>query len=84
MIISLVLVLFVTASGTVATYLYDEAASLAARLCAGACIGLAALGLVGFVIASLLGLTPLAIVTHPVGPGNSICNTAGCDALASC
>ncbi|MCM3869421.1 MAG: hypothetical protein ND895_01820 [Pyrinomonadaceae bacterium] len=61
MIISLVLVLFVTASGTVATYLYDEAASLAARLCAGACIGLAALGLVGFVIASLMGLTPLAI-----------------------
>lgn len=61
MIISLVLALFVTASGTVITYLYDEGSSLAARLCAGACIGLAALGLVGFVIASFLGLTPLAI-----------------------
>ena len=61
MIISLVLALFVTASGTVTTYLYDEGASLASRLCAGACIGLAALGLVGFVIASFLGLTPLAI-----------------------
>ncbi len=61
MIISLVLALLVTASGTVTTYLYDEAASFASRLCAGACIGLAALGLVGFVIASLIGLTPLAI-----------------------
>ncbi len=62
MIISLVLALFVTASGTISTYLYDEAASFASRLCAGACTGLAALGLVGFVIASFLGLTPLAIV----------------------
>ena len=61
MIISLVLALFVTASGTVATYLYDEGASLATRFCAGACSGLAAVGLVGFVIASFLGLTPLAI-----------------------
>jgi hypothetical protein len=61
MAISLVLALFVTASGTVTTYLYDEDASLAARLCAGACIGLAAFGLVGFEIASFLGLTSLAI-----------------------
>ncbi|MGI8898933.1 MAG: hypothetical protein ACR2IB_11145 [Pyrinomonadaceae bacterium] len=61
MIISLVLALFVTASGTITTYLYDEAASFASRLCGGACIGLTALGLVGFVIASFLGLTPLAI-----------------------
>jgi len=61
MIISLVLALFVTASGTITTYLYDEAASFASRLCAGACTGLAALGLVGFVIASFLGLTPLSI-----------------------
>jgi hypothetical protein len=61
MIIPLVLALFVTASGTIASYLYDEGASIGARLCAGACTGLAALGLVGFVIASFLGLTPLAI-----------------------
>lgn len=62
MIISLVLVLLVTASGTLASYLYDEGAAFAARLCAGACIGIAALGLVGFVLASLLGLTPFAIL----------------------
>jgi hypothetical protein len=61
MIISLVLALFVTASGTITTYLYDEAAPFACRICTGACIGLAALGLVGFVMASFLGLTPLAI-----------------------
>jgi hypothetical protein len=61
-IISLVLVLLVTASGTLASYLYDEDAAFVARLCAGACIGIAALGLLGFVFASFLGLTPLAIL----------------------
>jgi hypothetical protein len=61
-IISLALVLLVTAGGTLASYLYDEGAAFAARLCAGVCIGLAALGLVGFVFASFLGLTPLAIL----------------------
>ena len=62
MIISLALVLLVTAGGTLASYLYDEDAAFAARLCAGACIGIAALGLLGFVFASFLGLTPLAIL----------------------
>ena len=62
MIISLALVLLVTASGTLATYLYDEGSAFAARLCAGACIGIASLGLIGFVLASFLGLTPLAIL----------------------
>ncbi|HSE20876.1 MAG TPA: hypothetical protein VLB68_04440 [Pyrinomonadaceae bacterium] len=61
MTVSLVLALLVTISGTVATYLYDRRASFAARLCAGACFGLAVLGLAGFVFASLLGLTPTAI-----------------------
>lgn len=62
MIISLVLVLLVTASGTLATYLYDEGAAFAARLCAGACIGIASLGLIAFIFASFLGLTPLTIL----------------------
>jgi hypothetical protein len=60
--ISLALVLIVTAAGTLASYLYDEDAAFTARLCAGACVGLAALGLIGFVFASFLGLTPLAIL----------------------
>jgi hypothetical protein len=59
--ISLAVVLLVTASGTLASYLYDEGAPFAARLCAGACTGIAVFGLFGFIIASFLGLTPLTI-----------------------
>jgi hypothetical protein len=62
MILSLALALLATAGGALATYAYDEGASLAARLCTGACTGLAAFGLIGFVLASFLGLTPLAII----------------------
>ena len=58
---SLLLALLVTLSGAIATYLYDEHASLGARLCTGACLGLAALGLVGFVVASFIGLSGVAI-----------------------
>lgn len=59
---SLALALLVTLSGTIATYLYDENSSLGARLCAGACLGLVALSLVGFVIAMLVGLTGATII----------------------
>jgi hypothetical protein len=62
MIASLLLALLVTFSGTIATYLYDENASLGARLCAGGAIGLAALGLIGFVVASLVGLSGAAVL----------------------
>src|ERR1043165_3485668 len=66
MIASLLLTLLVTLSGTIATYLYDENASLSARLCAGAALGLAALGLVGFVVASFIGLSGSAILFSTV------------------
>src|SRR5919206_3360877 len=62
MIASLSLALLVTLSGTVATYLYDENPSFGARLCSGAALGLAALGLVGFVVASFIGLTGIAVL----------------------
>jgi hypothetical protein len=62
MIASLLLALLVTFSGTVATYLYDENASLGARLCAGGAIGLSVFGLIGFVIASLIGLSGAAVL----------------------
>lgn len=62
MIISLALALVCTASGIIASYLYDEGASFAVRVCTGVCVGLTGLGLVGFILASFLGLTPLAIV----------------------
>ena len=73
MIPSLLLALLVTFSGTVATYLYDEDASFGARLCAGGALGLAALGLVSFVVASFVGLSGIsvlisaAIVCSPLG-----------------
>src|SRR6266446_8915918 len=57
MVISLALSFIAIASGTLLTYTYDEDAPLASRLCSGACIGFGALGLIGFVIASFLGLT---------------------------
>jgi hypothetical protein len=57
MIISLALSVIAIASGTLLTYTYDEDAPLASRLCSGACIGFGALGLIGFVLASFLGLT---------------------------
>ncbi|HKO98518.1 MAG TPA: hypothetical protein VJU86_16085 [Pyrinomonadaceae bacterium] len=62
MIISIAIVLLATAGGTLATYLYDERSAIGARLCAGACIGIAALGLIGFIFTSLLGLTSIAII----------------------
>ncbi|HEV7859079.1 MAG TPA: hypothetical protein VGO91_10725 [Pyrinomonadaceae bacterium] len=62
MLLALVLVLIATVGGTLATYWYDEASPLAARICAGASTGLAAFGLVGFIFASLLGLGSVALV----------------------
>src|SRR5436190_12810388 len=60
MITSLALSLIAIASGTLLTYTYDDA-PLVARLCSGACIGFAVMGLVGFILALFLGLTPLTI-----------------------
>ncbi|HEX2268440.1 MAG TPA: hypothetical protein VHH35_02855 [Pyrinomonadaceae bacterium] len=62
MIASLALALLVTFSGTIVTYLYDENASLATRLCTGVCLGLAVFSLVAFLVASLVGLTMPAIL----------------------
>lgn len=61
MLFALILALIAIMGGALATYFYDEGAPVVARLCAGACIGFAVLGLIGFVFASLMGLTPLAL-----------------------
>jgi len=61
MITSLALSLIAIASGTLLTYTYDDDAPLAARLCSGACIGFAVMGLAGFILAMCLGLNPLTI-----------------------
>lgn len=62
MLMALVLASVTTACWTLCTYLYDDDAPLTARVQMGACTGFAAQGLVGFIFASLLGLTPLALV----------------------
>lgn len=56
MIISLALSVIAIASGYVLTYTYEEDEPLASRLCAGACIGFALMGLIGFIVALGLGL----------------------------
>lgn len=64
MFIALALSFIAIASGTLLTYTYDEGAPLASRLCSGACVGFALLGLLGFVLALLFGLTaPTLIAT---------------------
>jgi hypothetical protein len=60
MITSLALSLIAIASGTLLTYTYDDA-PIAARLCSGACIGFALMGLVGLILAMFFGLNPLTI-----------------------
>jgi hypothetical protein len=59
---ALLLALAAIAGATVLTYLYDRDSLFPSRLCAGVCIGFAALGLVGFVLSSLLGMTTEALV----------------------
>ncbi|HEV2882406.1 MAG TPA: hypothetical protein VGX24_14095 [Pyrinomonadaceae bacterium] len=61
-----ILALVVIASGALVTYLYDRDAHFFARLAAGACTGFAALGLVGFIFASFLGLTTASIIISAV------------------
>jgi len=62
MIISLALSFIAIASGTLLTYTYDEDAPLASRLCSGACIGFALMGLIGFALALLFGLTTTTLL----------------------
>ncbi|HEX8774403.1 MAG TPA: hypothetical protein VF735_12565 [Pyrinomonadaceae bacterium] len=57
----LVLALIAVTGGTLFTYLYDEDAPLVLRVCAGTFVGLCAFGLLGFIYASWLGLTLLAL-----------------------
>ncbi len=66
MLITLALILMATAGGALATYLYDEDAPLVSRLCAGACTGLAALGLAGFIFASFFGLNALSLALSAI------------------
>src|SRR5712691_7572254 len=66
MTIALALSLIAIAGGALVTYLYDEGAPLASRLCSGACIGFAALGLFGFITASFFGLDSAALILSAI------------------
>jgi len=62
MIISLALSLLAIASGALLTYTWDEDEPLASRLCSGACIGFALLGLSGLALSLMIGLTAATLV----------------------
>jgi hypothetical protein len=62
MLFALALALVAMAGGATLSYLFDEDAPPVARLCVGVCIGFAALGLIGFILASLFGFTSLALI----------------------
>jgi hypothetical protein len=57
MLLALALALNAIVGGTLSTYLYDERSSPAARVCAGACLGLTVLGIAGFFLAAAIGFT---------------------------
>jgi hypothetical protein len=63
---ALALALIAIAGGALITYLFDDDAPLVARLCMGACIGFAALGLFSFILASLLGFNYLVLILSAV------------------
>ena len=58
MVAACVLLVIAVLGGTLLTFLYDRSAPLSARVCMGACIGLALLATVGFLSALGLGLGP--------------------------
>ena len=61
MLVSLLLTLIAIASGFVLTYTFEEDEPLASRLCTGACIGFALLGMIGFVLAMAFGLYAITL-----------------------
>jgi hypothetical protein len=67
------LILFPVIGGTLLTYLYEDTLPLGWRLSAGACCGLAAFGLVGFMLASWFGLTSVVILISLIAFASPIC-----------
>src|SRR6266571_4827678 len=62
MLLAILLLIFAITGGTLLTFLFDRSTPRAARLCMGACIGLALMATVGFLLALLLGLGVSTIV----------------------
>jgi len=72
MIVAVALSIIATVSGALLTYTYDEDAPLASRLCSGACLGFGLLGLVGFVIASVIGLDGSTVAMVGIAMGTPL------------
>lgn len=66
MAFALALALIAIAGGAFVTYLFDEDAPLVARLCAGACLGFAALGLISFIFASFFGFNDTVLILSAI------------------
>jgi hypothetical protein len=66
MLLALLLLIVAIVGGTLLTFLFDRRAPRAARLCMGACLGLALLATVGFLLALVFGLGPATIVLSAV------------------
>ncbi|MBX7173700.1 MAG: hypothetical protein K1X72_22210 [Pyrinomonadaceae bacterium] len=62
MILSLLIILLITFSGTILTYLYEKEDSLLVRICAGNVIGSTFFGLIAFLLACLIGLSMTSLM----------------------
>ncbi|MGI8555092.1 MAG: hypothetical protein ACR2LT_01895, partial [Pyrinomonadaceae bacterium] len=62
MLVTLLALSFITLSGTILTYLYEQEDSLLARLCAGNVVGSAVFGLLVFLLACAFGFSTAVIL----------------------
>lgn len=62
MLLAILLLMVAITGGTLLTFLFDRSTPRAARLCMGACIGLALMATAGFLLALLFGLGATTII----------------------
>src|SRR5260221_5790511 len=62
MLLAILLLICAITGGMLLTFLFDRSTPRAARLCMGACIGLALMAAVGFLLALVFGLGAITII----------------------
>ena len=62
MLLAILLLVCAITGGTLLTFLFDRSTPRAARLCMGACIGLALMAILGFLLALVFGLGATTII----------------------
>jgi len=62
MLLAILLLICAITGGTLLTFLFDRSTPRAARLCMGACIGLALMAILGFLLALVFGLGATTII----------------------